>query len=320
MKSTQQIVFLFLLFSLLFFSCQKNHKKVDVSGIVIETRLSRFDLEFYESNDEDLPYIKDRYPYLFPIGTPDSVWIRQKHDSLSRVLLSDVKKTFGDFAKEKKAIDELFKHVKYYYPKFRPPHIITLISHLDLENQVIFADSLLLISVDTYLGAHKKYYANYPEYLQHRFDKNYIPNKIASSVAQKIVPHLPYRLFIEKMISKAKTKYVQHLLLPDKKPEDIMEYPEKKYRWALDNEAMIWQYFIEKEYVYNTDKDLNERFLNTAPFSKFYMDFDNESPGQIGVWTGYRIIDSYMKNNEVSLPQMLATSPIMIFNNSKYKP
>ena len=320
MKSAQQTGYLLLLFSLLFFSCEKNTEKTDVSGIVVTSKLSRFDLEFYESKDKDLSKIKDKYPYLFPIGTPDSVWIRQKHDSLSNVLLSDVKETFGDFQKEKKEIDLLFKHVKYYYSKFRAPHIITLISNLDLDNQVIYADSLLLISVDTYLGAHKKYYANYPEYLRNHFDKKHITNDIATSIAYKIKPHLPYRLFVEKMISKAKTKYIQHLFLPDKKPEDIMEFTEEKYRWAVANERMVWQYFVEKEYIYNTDKELNERFLDVAPFSKFYMSFDNESPGQIGVWIGYQIIASYMKNNKVSLPDMLATSPMIIFKNSKYKP
>jgi hypothetical protein len=30
-------------------------------------------------------------------------------------------------------------------------------------------------------------------------------------------------------------------------------------------------------------------------FSKFYLEIDNESPGQVGGWIGWQIVRSYMK-------------------------
>jgi uncharacterized protein YjaZ len=57
-----------------------------------------------------------------------------------------------------------------------------------------------------------------------------------------------------------------------------------------------------------------------APFSKFYIDIDKESPGRIGVWLGWQIVRSYMNNNEVTLQQLLQTNAEEIFNKSKYKP
>ena len=39
-----------------------------------------------------------------------------------------------------------------------------------------------------------------------------------------------------------------------------------------------------------------------------------------GIWIGWQIVKSYMTYNQVSLPEMMATPPIDIFNRSKYKP
>ena len=40
----------------------------------------------------------------------------------------------------------------------------------------------------------------------------------------------------------------------------------------------------------------------------------------IGKYIGWQIVKSFMKNNDTSLNKMLTSSPIDIYNNSKYKP
>ena len=72
--------------------------------------------------------------------------------------------------------------------------------------------------------------------------------------------------------------------------------------------------------LYSTDSKLDKRFIDIAPFSKFYLDQDNKSPGQIGGWIGWQIVRSYMQNNDVSLRKLLQTDAEIIFKKSKYKP
>jgi hypothetical protein len=43
----------------------------------------------------------------------------------------------------------------------------------------------------------------------------------------------------------------------------------------------MWRYY-RKEMLYSDDQKLMPRFINPAPFSKFYLEIDNESPGQVG--------------------------------------
>ena len=99
-----------------------------------------------------------------------------------------------------------------------------------------------------------------------------------------------------------------------------MHYTEEQLKWAQENEAYIWMYIIEKELLYSTDPELNNRFINPAPFSKFYLEIDNESPGRIGQFIGWQIVRAYMQNNPVPLHEMLLKDAKSLFEESKFKP
>jgi len=73
--------------------------------------------------------------------------------------------------------------------------------------------------------------------------------------------------------------------------------------------------------LFSTDAKLPNRFINPAPFSKFYLEqIDNDSPGRVGRYIGWQIVKSYAEKNDVSLVELLNTPAQTIFNNAKYKP
>jgi uncharacterized protein YjaZ len=49
----------------------------------------------------------------------------------------------------------------------------------------------------------------------------------------------------------------------------------------------------------------NSTFYQSSSVLKFYLEIDNESPGKVGAYIGWQIVNSYMENNEVSLQQLL---------------
>ena len=108
--------------------------------------------------------------------------------------------------------------------------------------------------------------------------------------------------------------------LPSTADDKKIGYAEDKFEWAVANESQLWKYFIENKLLFSTEPKLQDRFITNAPFSKFYIDIDKESPGRIGVWLGWQIVRSYMNNNNVTLQQLLQTSSEEIFKKSKYKP
>ncbi len=111
------------------------------------------------------------------------------------------------------------------------------------------------------------------------------------------------------------------MVIPFKTDAEKIGYTQDQLDWAAANETEIWRYFVEKELLFSTDSKLPNRFINPAPFSKFYLEeIDTESPGQIGRYMGWQIVRAYMAHNEVSLKDMLQKEPTEIFNNSNFKP
>lgn len=301
-------------------SCKKDEKKIDVSDIKSNVKVIRFDQLFTAADSTTFPKLKADFPLLFPGEMKDHEWLAYKNDSLYQMLFQDTQKKFGDFAQQTKEFETLFKHVKHYYPTFKEPKIITLISLLGYDTQVIYTDSLMLLSLDTYLGKDKIYYGEYPNYMRYKLEPNRIIIDAAHNIAQETALKVPYSVFIERIVALGKIEYATQMFLPNTTEGEILGIDKQHMEWLQNNEFYIWQYFMEKEYVYSTDKDLVRRFIEPAPFSKFYIETDAESPGQVGIWLGLQIVKSYMQINNVSLSELMATQPMEIFKKSKYKP
>ena len=315
----RKITFIIAL-TLALISCD-NKSKVEkaVEAIPLEIKVERFDKLFFETPPQDLNKLKKEFPYFFPSGNDDSVWLNKMKNPLWRELYTEVQKKYSNFEPVKEDIETLFKHIKYYFPKTKTPKVITVISEMDYNNKVIYADSLVIISLELYLGKDHKFY-QFPNYLKQNFEqKQILPDVVSNFSIQKILPVSDNNL-LGQMIYFGKQLVLKDLLLPDYNDADKMGYTPEQVKWCQENESYMWRYFIENELLYSNDQKLNNRFINPAPFSKFYLEIDNESPGRVGSWIGWKIVRSFMKNNEVPLEELLKMNAKEIFEKSKYKP
>ena len=82
----------------------------------------------------------------------------------------------------------------------------------------------------------------------------------------------------------------------------------------------MWSNFIENQYLFSSDSKLPNRFVNDAPFSKFYLEIDNETPGRVGAWLGWQIVRSFVENNDTKLQDLMKLDAKTIFDKSRYKP
>ncbi len=313
----------FILFGLIFvlFSCDKKSKvEKEVEEIPVEISVNRFDKAFFESNPQELPQIKEQYPFFFPESTPDEVWIEKLQNPLWRELYGEVQQKFGDFGKQTGEIEDLVKHIRYYFPDTKTPAVFTVIGDMDYTSKALYAKDTIVIALELYLGKDHKYYVNeFPKYLQQNFDESQMMPDIVSSFAYGKVPP-PNNTLISQMIYAGKELYLKDVLLPEHTDAQKIGYQPEQITWCEENESYMWRYFIENNLLYDSDSKLASRFIQPAPFSKFYLEIDNESPGRVGEWIGWQIVRSYMENNEVPLQQLLETDARQIFEKSKYKP
>ncbi|MFV8338158.1 gliding motility lipoprotein GldB [Flavobacterium sp. LB3P21] len=313
--------YLFLVvFCLFILSCDKKNKvESAVTAIPLEVKVERFDKIFFETPPQDLETVKKQFPFFFPPGNDNSVWLNKMQDPLWRELYTEVQKKYGDFEPVKLELETLFKHIKYYFPKTKTPKVITVISEMDYKNKAIYADSLVVISLELYLGKDHKFY-QFPNYLKQNFEERQIAPDVVSSFSARNIPPVLDKDLLSQMIYYGKQLYLKDLLLPDYTDAEKMGYSPAQIIWCQENESYMWRYFIEKEMLYSNDQKLISRFINPAPFSKFYLEIDNDSPGQVGSWIGWQMVRSYMKNNDVPLVDLLKTNAKEIFVKSKYKP
>ncbi len=315
-----RIVLLSIILFVAFACKEEKTKNIDVSQIAIEFSIDRFEQKFYSTTKETLPELKSEYPYLFPVQNPDSVWLNRINDPVEKELFFESQKVFGDFDNERTDLENLFKHVTYYHPGFKTPAIITLITNLDYENNIMYADSLLFVSLDMYLGEQSEVYHDFPKYLSRNFDKSQLVVDVAFAIGNRYMLESRKRQFLNTIIDEGKKMVMIDSYLPDISDAQKIGYSVENIDWVIANESQIWKYFVENKLLYSTDSDLIARFVANAPFSKFYIDIDKDSPGRIGVWLGWQIVRSYMNNNNVNLQQLLQTDTEEIFKKSKYKP
>ncbi|MGM0634501.1 MAG: gliding motility lipoprotein GldB [Bacteroidota bacterium] len=313
---------LIVLLAFLFTACSDDDKiKDEVAEIEIDLEVNRFDKEFAAAEPENLHALRQKYPYLFPRKFEDSVWVEKMNDTLQSEIEEEVFKKFPDFKEETLQLELFLKHLKYYFPKSKTPSVVTLAEEVDYRNKVVLADSILLISLDNYLGSDHRFYEGLPKYIAKLQDKKFMLSDVSLVYADQIVPRQNSRTFLSTMIHFGKKLYLNDLLLPFVEENFRMNYTEDELAWAKANEKQIWLYMIEKELLYSTKNDLRDRFINMGPYTKFYLELDNESPPRLGQFIGRQIVQHYMtKYPETSLQELMQMSAKEIFQKANYKP
>ena len=283
-----------------------------------DIEIIRFEKQFYGSDEKQLDDLIEKYPYLFPDQFPKSTWVNKINDPLEIDFYKNSLIEFKGYDFNSKKLKVIFNNAKSILPNFNTPKIITLISKSDFNDRIIYNGPYLFISLNLYFGSN--YYENIPKYISKNMNKSFIPNDIAFKISERYIKSKDDRTLLSNMILFGKILYLNKLLNSEEEEYVIFNTTTKKMNWTNENEFEIWSYFVENEYFFNTDIDLRSRFMSLSPYSKFNLDIDKKSPGAIGRWLGYKIVNSYMKNNKTDLKELINLDHYTIFNKSKYKP
>ncbi|GAA3647751.1 gliding motility lipoprotein GldB [Flavivirga jejuensis] len=321
-KFNMKYLLLCLITFVVIISCKEGDElEKKIANINIDINIERFDLLFANTTPEKLPELKKAYPFMFSEKYKDSFWIAKIADTLQVALFDAVDNEFQDFNKTELEVESLFNHLKYYFPEINPPRIITTTSNVDYRNRVIITDTIAIVALDTYLGSEHEFYGNIPKYISENLKKEQVTVDLAEAYAKRYIYQSHKKTLLDEMIYFGKQLYFKDVVIPFKTEAERIGYSQEQLDWAIANESYIWRYFVERELLFSTDSKLLGRFINPAPFSKFYLEeIDADSPGRLGQYIGWQIVRAYMAQNKLALKDMLITSAEDIFNNSKFKP
>jgi gliding motility-associated lipoprotein GldB len=241
-------------------------------------------------------------------------------------LSKEVDSVFPNLKAQEEGLTETFKYIKYYYPKAKIPKFISFASGFAYQMPV--GDNYLGIGLDMFLGKDSKFYKaivqSVPLYLSRRFTPEYIVPRVAETYAHEELFAEPddNRTLLSKMIFQGKILYFLDQVLPENLSDSTkIGYTQQQLDWAQNFEGDIWAYFLENNYLYETDYQKIQVFLSEGPFTPGLGENRDSAP-KLGVWMGWQIVRKYMKEHpDVTLQQLMADNDAQkILNQSKYKP
>mgnify|MGYP001159740835 CR=1 FL=1 len=306
-----------ILISLFFVSCDfENNKKNNVLKKTYDVKFDRFEKKFFQSNDDSLDILIENYPYLFPRQYQISDWIAIKKDSTRKKIFKKSLDVFKDIESIESEIERIFNKTKFYFSEFIPPKIISINNGIDYKYKIVDSDSLILLSLDCYLGDYLLY-KNIPNHISSQMKPDFIKNDLTELISSRYVGVPIDRKFVSKLIYHGKIIYLMNLI-SDIPVNQFLGYNKKQTKWIENNEKNVWKYFIENDLLFSTKSSLDYRFLANAPFSKFGLSIDYESPPMVGKWIGYQIVKSFAKNKNIF--EILSMDNYKLYLNSNYKP
>lgn len=254
----------------------------------------------------------------------DSLFVKELYNRFSSpaidTLRMEVTRVFGDLSDLKAQFNEAFSNLKSYYPDFKPPVVKTVISGLDSD--MLVSDSVIIISLDFYLGKSGKYRPRYYEYLLRRYEpEDIVPScmMIYGIDGRFNKTNLSDKTVLADMIAYGKSFYFAKRTLPCVPDSIFMWYSAEELGGSRKNEDLIWARFVQDKVIFSTSMIDKRNYLGERPFT---LQVGEKCPGRIGQWVGWRIVESYMKAHpDASLQELMGISDAqMLFRESRYKP
>lgn len=305
--------------------------KVDVSGVRIpDALIHRYDLDLFRTNPADLraglERLRPQYPFFLNTDLSDTMKLLAMKDYLENerniVFSRACDSAFPDLGGVTRDLTEAFRHVVYYFPVFRVPRVYSYVSGGDYQYPVQWADSVLLIGLDCYLGKDYWFYKTdqVPLYRVLRTDRACIvPDAVGAIYAGLFPTGFPGSTLLGQMVEAGKRVLFIDAMLPEYPGHLKMGYTPEQFTWASDNVEHVWAAIIANNLLYNTSGQTMRTFLADGPFT---ADFSKESPPRLGEYIGWQILLQYLlRNPDVTLQEVLKEHDSQkILAGSKYKP
>ena len=322
-------------------ACNTGKNKPDVSHIKVDITIERFEKLFFSIDTNNIPaglekvvaqsgFYTDFMENILQVPSDSGLnntglTIVRQFISSYRPIYDSVEEKYRNMDWLKKDLTDAFKYVKYYYPQYKVPKVVTYIAPLDAPGTVLTAQ-YLGIGLHQYAGKNFSVYQSpdiqelYPVYISRRFDKEYMVPNCMKAIVDDVYPDKSVgRPLIEQMIEKGKAWYLLDHFLPDAADTVKTGFTKKQLEWCRDNEGNIWGYVVKNENLYSIEPATIQNYIGEAPFTQGMP--EGSSPGNIGQWIGWQIVNKFAsEHKEMTTQQVLHMPARAIFEGAKYRP
>lgn len=232
-------------------------------------------------------------------------------------LFGQVKETFGDLSGISSEFGSAFSEIKKLYPDFKEPRIV--VGFTGLQNDMIVTDSMVVVSLDAFIGSKALYRPDQPDYILRRFAPEYIvPNTVRFLSNKFNKMDFGKDNFTTDMMFFGKSLEFSRAVLPNTPDSLIIGYTNREMQNAYEHQDYIWAHIIDRQLLNNENPAVNTKYFGERPYM---AEISPDCPARIGQWLGWRIVELYRANNpKVSIQELMNNdNALEILRGSKYR-
>ena len=329
---------IYILLAVVLCACQGGRDYFPRDMEAVEVEIVRFDSAQLavrpDSVYNDICHLYTDYPDFMPtyvegiLGLPleDTAYFSQLYaDFLTDTAMGFAQtnalsqELFADITDLQHSLNTGFSRLHYLYPEWEIPTLYLFVS--GFNSSVMYYENIMGVGVDMYLGSEYPYYNQVVyNYQKQTMRKECVAGDVLSMYLAYNIPYnSKYNRLLEQMIFRGKQLFLLSQLLPEEPAWEVIGYSKEQWDWCETYEQAIWNRIMEKRDLFKTESNVRVSYLNEGPFT---AEISQESPGRLGIWVGWRIVDSYMRNNEhVTIQELMSEGDAQkILEQSFYKP
>jgi hypothetical protein len=224
---------------------------------------------------------------------------------------------FGTLATLEESFGRAFSEIKKIYPSFKEPRLVAAFT--GLQNDLVVTDSLVVISLEAFIGPDAKYKLEEPQYILRRYGPEYIVPTVVrmlSNAYNKV--DFSRDSFTTDLIFYGKSLEFAREVLPHVEDSLIIGFTNREMQMAYENQEVIWAHIVDRNLLNSENPAVNSKYFGERPY---VGEIGPDCPGRIGQWLGWRIVELYrMQNPKVSLEDLMANpDAAAILRGSKYR-
>lgn len=323
-------------------SCGNRSNHPDVSKIVVNVEIERFDQACFRLDTNriasELKQLNQLHPGFYAdfmeqiLGLPAHDTSADVKNNLRFFLQSyaplydSLRAPYADVSDLKSAVEEGLRYVNYYFPEYSSvKKLIFFVGPFDAPGTALTRTGIA-VGLQQFAGKDFSFYQSpqgleiFPAYISRRFERAYIPINALKLVVQELCPDsIGFGPLIDQLVVNGREAWLLDQFLPTAADSLKLGFTQQQLEWCEKNEALIWSYLVKNVDLQSTDPNLIQNFLGEAPFT---AGLDQEhSPGNLGLWIGRQIVRAYLHQNPSATPsQVVKLTPAQIIEGAAYKP
>ncbi len=212
----------------------------------------------------------------------------------------------------KDKILEVNLRMEQLFPGFKSTTLVFMNSGFNVS--AFSNDEYTAVGLEFFLGTNNSFTQSVPFAQYQKEDMNL--NQLVPSAAKSMVYFQLNKMdtaavdvdFLTNMVFHGKAYYLAKLTLGEIADSTLLAWSTEQMQWAESNGLNCWKEVAKQDVMFSKNRIEIQKWFDVGPFTSA-MNVPQESPPQLGIYLGYKMVQQYMlKHPEITIAQLIRTT------------